>query len=167
MIKILENLFLAAPGPLSLCQLIELLKLEAEPEIEELRRTLEQLSADYKARGLQLIEIAGGYRLTTQEQYAVWVGHLIKKAAPAPISEEARVTLAIIAYLQPITRTEIEQLRGVDCESVLYSLANTGIIKIIGTLSGAFLYGTTQIFLEKIGINTLSDLPPLPYRSTP
>jgi len=159
--KILENLFFAATEPLTIRQLSQILQLDSPEEIEGLKTSLERLSKEYQNRGLQLLEVAGGYQLATQADYAKWI-RLLRKTVPTPLTEEARVSLAIIAYKQPITRSEIEELRGVDCESVLNTLVAKGLVQSVGELSGgAYLYSTTQQFLKQFVLNSLSDLPRL------
>ncbi|RMH07962.1 MAG: SMC-Scp complex subunit ScpB [Nitrospirae bacterium] len=116
------------------------------------------------ARGLQLVEVAGGFALRTKPEWAPWIGRL-KKAKPAPkISRSAMETLAIIAYKQPIVRSEIEQIRGVESAGVLRTLLEQKLIRIVGRkdIPGRpILYGTTKLFLERFGLRDLNDLPPL------
>ena len=107
------------------------------------------------------MEVAGGYQVATRAEFAKWVAKL-RRATPAPMSEEATVTLAIVAYHQPVTRSEIERLRGADSESVLTTLVRGGLLTVVGELERAYLYGTTTRFLERFGLRSLADLPPLP-----
>jgi segregation and condensation protein B len=159
---VLENLFLAASGPLSRAQLVDILDLQVPEELGELDTVLARLSETYTERGLQLVEVAGGYQLTTRPEFAKWVTRL-RRVTPTPMSEEATVTLAIVAYHQPVTRAEIERLRGSDSESVLTTLVRGGLVTVVGELERAYLYGTTTRFLERFGLRNLADLPPLPY----
>lgn len=156
--KILENLFFIASVPISKAQLIEILQLETPQEFEGLDSTLKRLAKEYENRGLQLVEVAGGYQVVTQAPYAKWIQRL-RKMTPLKLSEEARVTLAIIAYMQPVTRASIEEIRGVDCESVLETLRSYDLIHIVGDVSGAFLWCTTDRFLQMVNLKSLSDLP--------
>lgn len=156
--KILENLFFFSSEPISKAQLIEILQLETQQEFEDLAATLKRLAKEYENRGLQLVEIAGGYQVMTQALYAKWI-HRLRKMTPLRLSEEARVTLAIVAYKQPITRAGIEEIRGVDCESVLETLRSYDLIHIVGDVSGAFLWCTTDRFLQIVNLKSLSDLP--------
>jgi segregation and condensation protein B len=158
---VLENLFLAASGPLSRAQLVDILDLQVPEELGELDTVLARLSESYTGRGLQLVEVAGGYLLTTRTEFAKWVTRL-RRVTPTPMSEEATVTLAIVAYHQPVTRAEIERLRGADSESVLTTLVRGGLVTVVGELERAYLYGTTTRFLERFGLCSLADLPPLP-----
>ncbi|MFZ5863216.1 MAG: SMC-Scp complex subunit ScpB [Nitrospirota bacterium] len=159
---VLENLFWAASGPLSRAQLVNILDLQVPEELSELDAALARLSESYTGRGLQLVEVASGFQVTTRPEFAKWVTKL-RRATPAPMSEEATVTLAIIAYHQPVTRAEIERLRGADSESVLTTLVRGGLVTVIGELERAYLYGTTARFLERFGLRNLADLPPLPH----
>jgi segregation and condensation protein B len=155
---ILENLFLAASGPLTRAQMGEILDLQVPEELAELDSALARLQERAAARGVQLVEIAGGYALATRPEHARWVTRL-QRTAPAPLSEEAKITLAIVAYLQPITRAEIEKIRGTDSESVLATLLRTGLVTVMGELDRAYLYGTSSRFLERFGLKHLADLP--------
>ncbi len=158
--KILENIFLVASDPVSLAQLYETLNIASQEGRQALDDALMRLKKEYANRGLQLMEVGGGYQLTTQASYARWIGRY-KKSAPIQISEEAKISLAIIAYKQPIKRGEIEEIRGVECESVLQTLRQLDLIQVVGELSGAYLYGTTKKFLRHFNLNQLSELPPL------
>ena len=158
---VLENLFLAASGPLSRAQLVNILDLQVPEELGELDAALARLGESYAGRGLQLVELAGGYQVTTRPEFATWVTRL-RRVTPTPMSEEATVTLAIVAYHQPVTRSEIERLRGADSESVLTTLVRGGLVTVVGELERAYLYGTTTRFLERFGLRSLADLPPLP-----
>jgi segregation and condensation protein B len=156
--KILENLFFVSSEPISKAQLIEILQLETRQEFEDLDATIARLTKEYQNRGLQLVEVAGGYQVLTQAPYATWIQRL-RKMTPLRLSDEARVTLAIIAYKQPITRASIEEIRGVDCESVLETLRSYDLIHIVGDVSGAFLWCTTDRFLQMFHLKNLRDLP--------
>lgn len=156
--KILENLFFVSSEPISKAQLIEILQLETRQEFEDLDATIARLAKEYQNRGLQLVEVAGGYQVMTQAPYAKWIKRL-KAITPIRLSEEARVTLAIIAYKQPVTRAGIEAIRRVDSESVLETLKSYDLIYIVGELSGAFLWCTTDRFLQMFHLKNLSDLP--------
>lgn len=163
--KILENLFFVSSEPISKAQLIEILQLETRQEFEDLDATIARLTKEYQNRGLQLVEVAGGYQVLTQAPYVTWIQRL-RKMTPLRLSDEARVTLAIIAYKQPITRASIEEIRGVNCESVLETLRSYDLIHIVGDVSGAFLWCTTDRFLQTFHLKNLSDLPRLESRNT-
>ncbi len=160
MAKVLENVFFVATEPVTMGQLKETFQIESPEGLAGLEVALVDLKKEYESRGLQLIEVGGGYLLTTQKTYGKWIQRY-KTNAPAQLTEEGRVTLAIIAYKQPIKRNEIEVIRGVDCESVLQTLRAYGLVTVAGELAGAHLYCTTKKFLTLYGLNQLSDLPPL------
>jgi segregation and condensation protein B len=114
-------------------------------------------------RGLALIEVAGGYRLVTKPEMAPWIQRL-QGAKPARLSKAALETLAIIAYKQPITRSEIEAIRGVMIDGVLKTLVERDLIRILGRkpeVGRPILYGTSRSFLEYFGFRDLSELPTL------
>lgn len=159
---ILESLIFAAGEPVTLAQLAN--ALDSVPR-EEIKRTLAEMAADYANgnRGIILEEIAGGYQLRTAREYAGYVRRLLA-AKPPRLSRPLLETLAIIAYRQPITRPEIEQLRGVDTGGVLDTLTERGLIKIAGRKDAPgrpIMYATTPEFLELFGLKDLESLPDL------
>jgi segregation and condensation protein B len=159
---ILESLFFVSDSPIRLETLVEILpELNKEVILEGIR----QIQAEYedRSKGIELTEIAGGYQFRTKLIWAGWVNRL-KKTKAVKLSQPALETLAIVAYRQPIIRPAIEEVRGVDSGSVLHTLLEKGLIKIMGRkdLPGRpIVYGTTKAFLELFSLNTLSDLPTL------
>ena len=132
----------------------------------ELTGALRALQADYAAegRGLQVVEIAGGFQITTRPDCAPWIKRLEKAKAGAKLSRSAMETLAIIAYKQPLVRSEIEQIRGVDTAGVLQTLLERRLIRIVGRKDAPgrpIMYSTTKQFLQAFGLRDLSDLPAL------
>lgn len=132
----------------------------------ELTSALRALQADYAAegRGLQVIEIAGGFQMATRPDCAPWVKRLEKAKAGAKLSRSAMETLAIIAYKQPLVRADMEQIRGVDSAGVLKTLLDRRLIRIVGRkdIPGRpIMYGTTKQFLQAFGLNDLAGLPAL------
>lgn len=130
---------------------------------------IENLKADYKkkSRGIDLVEVAGVYQLTTKREHAEYFKRLVESPTTSTLSQAALETLAIIAYKQPITRAEIEEIRGVKTERPLSTLMSKSLIKEVGRAEGtgrAYLYGTTKDFLEYFGLKTLDELPPLPEK---
>jgi segregation and condensation protein B len=130
----------------------------------EVAATLGQLKTDYTLtpRGFQLIEKAGGWQLVSHPDCARWVRELFPGPKPARLSPPALETLAIIAYRQPITRADVEAVRGVTVEGVLQNLMERGLVKISGRaeLPGRpLLYDTTEFFLEHFGLRSLDELP--------
>src|SRR6266508_5276123 len=132
----------------------------------ELMGALRALQADYAAegRGLQFVEIAGGFQITTRPDCAPWIKRLEKAKEGARLSRSAMETLAIVAYKQPAVRAEIEQIRGVDSAGVLKTLLERRMVRIVGRKDAPgrpIMYGTTRQFLQAFGMKDLSDLPAL------
>ena len=159
---ILESLFFVSDSPIRLETLVEILP---ESNKETILEGIRQIQAEYEnpSKGIELTEIAGGYQFRTKADWAGWVGRL-KKVRAIKLSQAALETLAIVAYRQPVIRPAVEEIRGVDSGSVLHTLMEKGLIKMMGRkdLPGRpIVYGTTKAFLELFGLNTLSDLPSL------
>jgi segregation and condensation protein B len=159
---VVESLLFAAGEPVSLGRLAA--ALDDVPR-EELRRALTELGADCnrEGRGVVLVEVAGGYQLRTAREHAGYVRRLLA-ARPPRLSRPILETLAIIAYRQPITRPEIEQLRGVDSGAVLETLLERSLVRIAGRKEAPGrpqLYATTADFLETFGLKDLDALPDL------
>lgn len=155
----LECLLFVAHEPLSVKRLAEILELK-EAEVEEL---LDMLSREYEksGRGIQLVEVAGGYQVCTRPEFAAYVEKLYKPQAQA-LSRAALETLAIIAYKQPITRAEVEQIRGVKVDGVINTLMEKGLLEEVGRKEGPgrpILYGTSNKFLQHFGLKSLDELP--------
>ncbi len=158
---ILEALLFAADEPLPLRRIAGLLE---DRSSGELRAALEELRADYAGAGsaLQVVEVAGGYRLVTRPEMAPWVARLFATPGRARLSQPALETLAIIAYRQPVARVELEEIRGVNVEAVLRTLIERDLVSIVGRDEGVgrpLLYGTTDGFLTYFGLNSTADLP--------
>lgn len=133
---------------------------------KELREIIEMLNEEYEAiaRPFRIVEIAGGFQFATIREYGEFVGLLSKDRARRRLSQAALETLAIVAYRQPVTKPEVESIRGVNCDQVLLSLLERNLIAISGradTVGKPLLYGTTDEFLRAFGLNSLSDLPKL------
>jgi len=159
---ILEGLFFVSDSPIRLETLVEILP---ESNKEVILNGIRQIQTEYEdpSKGIELTEIAGGYQFRTKPMWAGWVNRL-KKAKAIKLSQAALETLAIVAYRQPVIRPAIEEIRGVDSGSVLHTLLEKGLIKVMGRkdLPGRpIVYGTAKAFLELFGLNTLSDLPTL------
>ncbi len=159
---ILESLLFAAGEPITLAQLVS--AIETVPR-DDIRRVLGELAVAYSGagRGLVLEEVAGGYQLRTPREHAAYVRRLLA-AKPPRLSRPLMETVAIVAYRQPITRPEIEQLRGVDCGGVIDTLLERQLIKIAGRKEAPgrpIVYSTTPEFLELFGLKDLANLPDL------
>jgi segregation and condensation protein B len=160
---ILEALLFSAETPLPLHRIEEAFerRVTADDVVERLNALRERLGQ--RDRGLALIEVAGGYRLVTKPEMAPWIQRL-QGAKPARLSKAALETLAIIAYKQPITRPEIEAIRGVMIDGVLKTLVERDLVRILGRkpeVGRPILYGTSRSFLEYFGFRDLSELPTL------
>ncbi|MGM7721328.1 SMC-Scp complex subunit ScpB [uncultured Metabacillus sp.] len=159
-------LFAAGDEGLSLKQLAVVLEIEEQ----EVTGILEELSQSYKdkERGIELVEVAGHYQLTTKKEHAIYLKRLVEAPVNSSLSQAALETLAIIAYRQPITRSEIEEIRGVKTERPIQTLLSKILIKEVGRAEGtgrAILYGTTKEFLEYFGLKSIKELPPLPAKA--
>jgi segregation and condensation protein B len=158
---IVEALIFASPEPVSSKQLYKLL--DAEPR-EDVDAALAALRTDYeRPGGLQLVEVAGGYQIVTRPELHEWVRKLFHERTTQKLSVQALETLAVIAYKQPITSAEIAEIRGVSSSGgVLSTLVDRRLIKTVGrkqVVGRPFMYATTREFLERFGLNDLSDLP--------
>ena len=161
-LAILEALLFVAEEPLPLPKLQEVLAdgqpTQTEASLRELSLRLEE-----DGRGLMVQEVAGGFRLTTRPETHAWVQKL-QQVKPARLSRPALETLAIVAYRQPITRAEIEAIRGVAVDGVMRTLLERGLVRMMGRKAEAgrpMLYGTSAQFLEQFGLKNLGDLPTL------
>ena len=159
---ILESLIFVSDTPLSLDRMCVLLE---EYDRLDIRSALMELTADYRQRGgsIMLAEIGGGYQFRTLPEYADYLKRLTRTKAPR-FSQSALETLAIVAYRQPITRAEVEYLRGVDCGGVLKTCLEKRLIRILGKkdIPGKpLIYGTTKEFLELFSLKDLASLPTL------
>jgi segregation and condensation protein B len=159
---ILESLFFVSDSPIRLEVLVEILP---ESSKEAILEGIRQIQAEYgdPSKGIELTEIAGGYQFRTKPGWAEWANRL-KKTKAVKLSQAALETLAIVAYRQPVIRPAIEEIRGVDSGSVLHTLMERGLIKMMGRkdLPGRpIVYGTSKAFLELFSLNSLSDLPKL------
>jgi segregation and condensation protein B len=143
-----------------IAQVLEKDSSEIDVYIDELKETY--LSPD---RGMTIVEYAGSLQFVTKPDHAVYFERLVKTPSHSTLSQAALETLAIIAYKQPITRSEIEEVRGVKTEKPLQTLSAKGLVKEVGRAEGtgrAILYGTTKAFLDHFGLQSIKELPPLP-----
>jgi segregation and condensation protein B len=157
-----EALLLVTEEPLVPELMAQLLEIPSAG-VEEL---CTQLAAEYDAtdRGFQLVKVAGGWRFQTHPDLAPYVERFVLEGQSGRLSNAALETLAIVAYKQPISRAQIAAIRGVNADGVMRTLTQRGYVDEIARDPGpgqAVLYGTTQSFLEKLGLNSLDELPPL------
>jgi segregation and condensation protein B len=158
---IVEALIFASPEPITLKTLQKLL--DGEPK-EDVDAALAAVKVDYqRPGGLQLVEIAGGYQIVTRPELHEWVRKLFHERTTQKLSVQALETLAVIAYKQPVTSAEIAEIRGVSSSGgVLSTLVDRRLIKTVGrkqVVGRPFMYATTREFLDRFGLNDLSDLP--------
>ena len=173
--RAIEALLFSAHKPLSTKEIVEVLRRAgAEDEFSpnefanvkpaEVAAAIEQLKVEYiqNERGFQLVEKAEGWQLASDQKFARWVRELFPAPKPARLSSPALETLAIIAYRQPITRADVEAVRGVTIEGVLQTLMERGLVKIAGRAEipgRPLLYETTEFFLDHFGLRHLDELP--------
>jgi len=160
MLSIVESLLLAADRPLSAREIRDLL---GETDAAPVDEALAALAAHYEGRGIQLAQVSGGWQLRTHPDNAAYVQRLLA-GRPARLSRAALETLAIVAYRQPITRAEIDDIRGVDSGGVLHALLGRNLLRILGKKEEPgrpLLYGTSQSFLAFFQLRDLRELPTL------
>ncbi|KAB2338374.1 SMC-Scp complex subunit ScpB [Cytobacillus depressus] len=158
-------LFAAGDEGLSLKQIVHVL--ETDEVLAE--SIIRELMEDYtnSSRGVTIVELAGTFQLATKKENSDYLKKLVDTPTTSGLSQAALETLAIIAYKQPITRAEIEEIRGVKTERPLQTLAAKALIKEVGRAEGtgrAYLYGTTKEFLDYFGLKRIDELPPLPEK---
>lgn len=159
-------LFAAGDEGLTLKQISLVLELD-EVQTETIVKELIEDYQDNSTRGIVIVELAGTYQLATKKENAAYLKKLVISPGNTTLSQAALETLAIIAYKQPITRMEIEEIRGVKTERPLQTLTSKALIKEVGRAEGAgraYLYGTTKEFLDYFGLKKIEELPPLPEK---
>lgn len=161
---IVEAALLAAGGPLSLDALMDLFPEEERPDKRTLRTVITELEGDYEGRGIEVMEVGGGFRVNVREAYSPWVSRLWEERPPR-YSRALMETLALIAYRQPITRGEIEDIRGVSVSSsIVKTLMEREWVRVVGhrdVPGKPSLFATTREFLNYFGLKGLGDLPTL------
>jgi segregation and condensation protein B len=157
---IVESLVFASPEPLSLKALCRVL---ADEPKDDIVAALDAVRETYAERpGLHLVEVAGGYQITTRPELHEWVRRLFHERSTQKLSVAALETLSVVAYKQPITQAEIAEIRGVNVSGVLSTLLERHLVKIVGrknVVGRPFLYGTTREFLLRFGLKDVTDLP--------
>lgn len=159
--RVLETALICAAAPLPLADMKSLF--DGEVGSDTLRVLLDELSRDWADRGVELVALAGGWRFQSRPEMRPWLDRLHPEKPPK-YSRAALETLAIVAYKQPISRAQVSAIRGVDVDGVMRTLQQRGYIDEIDRDAGpgqAILFGTTELFLEKLGLDTLDDLPTL------
>jgi segregation and condensation protein B len=160
-VALVEAVLLAADQPLAARRLAQAAGLA---DGNEARRIVQRLQAlyDHDGTAFQVEELAGGFQLLTRPEYHPWLARLRRGGAEVRLTPAGRETLAIVAYRQPITRADVEAIRGVQSSEVLRQLMEKGLVRITGrdeTLGRPVLYGTTRKFLQVFGLKSLHDLP--------
>ena len=157
---VVEALIFASPEPITPKTLYKLLANESKDEVSTAVNDLRQ---EYMNRpGLQMVEVAGGYQITTRPELHEWVRRLFHERSAQKLSVAALETLAVISYKQPVTALEVTEIRGVNASGVLSTLLERNLVKIVGrknVVGRPFMYGTTKEFLIRFGLKDLGDLP--------
>jgi segregation and condensation protein B len=157
----IEAVLLVVDEPVSEVTLAQVL----ERPRQEVASVLRDLVADYttQGRGFDLREIAGGWRLYTRAECAPVVERFVRDGQQARLTQAALETLAVVAYRQPVSRSRVSAVRGVNCDGVMRTLTTRGLVEEAGIdiETGATLYRTTSYFLERLGMSSVSELPPL------
>lgn len=162
--QIIEAALLAAGKPLSIDRLLELFEEQGQPERRQIEAALDELAGDYEGRGIEVHEVGSGFRIQVRAQFASWVSRLWEER-PGRYSRALMETLALIAYRQPITRGEIEDIRGVSVSTnIIRTLSEREWIRVVGhrdVPGRPSLYATTRRFLDYFSLKSLNDLPTL------
>lgn len=160
--SVIENILFVSGGPVSADKFVELFGRELSREqIVEIIRGIQR---DYESLALSVVEVAEGWRMQTKPEYAAWITQFFKMEKGQKLGRAAMEALAIIAYRQPITRSEIDEIRGVDSGGPIRSLIDKNMVRPMGRMKAPgkpMMYGTTKRFLEYFGLASLSDLPTL------
>jgi segregation and condensation protein B len=169
---LIEALIFAAEEPLSVKQLKAIYEYSAPPgsgeerkiEADAIRAIVKELNDEYRSAGrpYRIMPIAGGFQFATHKEYADWLGKLRREQGRRKLSQSGVETLAIVAYKQPISKGELESIRGVNCDYVLKTLLEKELVTVTGraeTVGRPLLYGTTRDFLKHFGLNEITDLP--------
>jgi len=168
--QVLEALFFASDEPLTIRQVIDIFELlegagpTGKLTPDRILAGIDELNKDYDGAGraFRIVNVAGGYQFATRPEYGAWLGAMMREKARRKLSVSALETLAVIAYKQPVTKPEIEAIRGVNADYVLRTLLERDLVTIVGraaTPGRPLLYGTTRDFLKHFGLNDLSELP--------
>jgi segregation and condensation protein B len=168
--RIIEALIFATDEPLTTRQIADILRnaenggVSVRMKDDEILSAIRELNGVYVAerRSFRIIQVAGGYQFATMPEYAEWLGRMVKEKARRKLTQATIETLSVIAYKQPVTKPEIEAIRGVNADYAIQKLLERGLVTIVGRAAGAgrpLLYGTTADFLKHFGLNDLSELP--------
>jgi len=167
---IVEALIFGSDEPLTINQIIDIMKSSenAGPRLrmkeDEVLTVIRELNSEYvhAGRSFRIIQVAGGFQFATMPDFAEWLGRMVKEKAKRKLTQAVIETLSVIAYKQPVTKPEVEAIRGVNADYAMQKLLERGLITIVGRSASAgraLLYGTTADFLKHFGLNDLSELP--------
>ena len=161
--NLVEVLLFASPDPLTQARFNQILKDQGAVKLQPI---IDKLNEEYKKadKGLQIQKISGGYQILSEPEYHIYLERLFNKVRKLHLSKPALEALSIIAYQQPVSKAEIESIRGVECGSVISTLMERELIAVNGrrnTAGRPLLFGTTHLFLESFGLEKVSDLPKL------
>jgi segregation and condensation protein B len=159
--RVIEAVIFAADGPVSLDQIVQLIE---TLDRDAILQAISGLQQDYvvSERSFQLVEIANGFQLRTRDEYAPWIKKFYTTEISSRLSVSALEALAVVAYKQPATRAEVEEVRGVSSDSVIRTLMEKNLIRVLGRKQAPgkpMIYGTTTEFLMHFGLRDLSELP--------
>ena len=160
---VLEALLFVSHEPVTVDRLAGALDGVPKGEVRQAVLALQQ-ECDLQRRGMQIVEVCGGFQFVTRPEHAAWIKQLGKSKSAPKLSRSGLESLAIIAYKQPIVRAEIEQIRGVETSGVLRTLLERKLVRMVGRKDvpgRPIMYGTTKHFLQHFGLRDLSELPPL------
>lgn len=161
--KVLETLLFITDAPLPVSRISQLCEIKNKERLEGALQELRK-AYDEEGRALQIMQVAGGWQLATRPEYGLWVRKLYHNKMTVRLTQAALETLCIIAYKQPLTRADIEAIRGVEVIGPLETLTQRKLITVVGrkeAIGRPILYGTTSEFLRQFGLNSLEDLPKL------
>ncbi len=161
--RVLETLLFITDAPLPAARLAQLCEIKNKERVESALNELRK-SYDDEGRTLQVMQVAGGWQLATRPEYGLWVRKLYNNKMTVRLTQAALETLCIIAYKQPLTRAEIEAIRGVEVIGPLDTLTQRRLVTVVGrreSIGRPILYGTTSEFLRQFGLNSLDGLPKL------
>lgn len=161
--QIVENLLFITDRPLKPSRIAEVVETVNAKRVLEI---IQELAKEYEdtGRAIRILEVGGGYQMCTKPEYGRWVRRLYNEKMTTRLSNAALETLAIVAYKQPVTRAEMEMIRGVDVAAPLEKLLERGLVRVLGkrdTIGRPMVYGTTDEFLRLFGLNKISELPDL------
>jgi segregation and condensation protein B len=164
--NVVEAVLFVTPEPLSIKKLAGVV---GNPPLDDLWAVIRELQREYEGRGVELAQVAGGFRFFSREEYAPWAKNVLPEEGPTRLSRAALEVLSVVAYRQPITRVAVEAVRGVNCDGVIRALLDRKLITTDGREEAPgrpFRYRTTRHFLLYFGLGHLDDLPPIPTATT-